>query len=230
MQTGAVYSCFMPPGYDDTDFVDRDFQNAQRGGSGQRPPTREELESKVGETQERLAQLKRAQEVLERERTALEEARRRRVELETGRQEMIQHLTRGIGLLEEAVIVARRDAEQMGRAMADFQEALGKVQSIQEQTWTEENYNVELTKALTAIENSRMEWNSARVKLPVLSGEKPGIQTGPQGSGDRSTVSGFAEGKGFFQLCKLGLALTWPLAVVALLATIILTIILIRHR
>lgn len=219
----------MPPGYDDTDFVDRDFQNAQRGGSTQRPPTREELDNQVGDAHERLAQLKKAQEALERERAVLEEARRRRVELETGRQEMIQHLTRGIGLLEEATVIARRDAEQMTRATEAFQEALAKVQAIQEQSWTQENYNVELTRALTTIENARMEWNGARIKLQVLSGERPGLKL-PQEQAAKGSMSGLIEGKSFWQICKLGLALTWPIALLGLLASTFLLIVLLRQR
>src|SRR5438034_11127012 len=89
--------------FDETDFLDGDFRAAQKssfaassaGGAG-RPPTREELDSRVTETQQRLMELKRAQEELERERAALEEARRRRTEFQTGREEMLQSLTRGV--------------------------------------------------------------------------------------------------------------------------------------
>ncbi len=93
------------------EFVDSDFQSAQQSGYAatapgaptgklNRPPTREEIEALVGEKQIKLAELKRAQEELERERAGLEELRRRQMEFQTGREEMLQHLTRGIGLLE----------------------------------------------------------------------------------------------------------------------------------
>src|SRR5213592_4511668 len=163
--------------FDETDFVDSDFRRAQKSpfaaspaGGAARPPTREELDSRVSETQQRLTELKRAQEELERERTALEEARRRRTEFQTGREEMLQSLTRGLGFLEEAEFNARRDAEQMARTLGELRQALTKVQSIHEETWTQENYNLELTRALTAIDNARMEWNAARLKWPLLSG------------------------------------------------------------
>ena len=32
---------------------------------------------------------------------------------------------------------------------------------------------MELTRALTTIENARMEWNSARLRFPLLAGGKP---------------------------------------------------------
>src|SRR5882672_11781875 len=112
----------MASDFDGTEFIDSDLQAARKSAFGAasgspfaasgRAPTREEVDSKVAEAHQKLAELKRAQEELERERAALEETRRRQVEFQTGRQEMTQHLTRGVGLLEEAEFNARRDAEQ----------------------------------------------------------------------------------------------------------------------
>src|SRR5580658_6605714 len=123
--------------YDATEFVDNDFQNSHKAAfSGSvspapapaaRAPSREEVDSKVGETQQKLAELKRVQEELERERSALEETRRRQMEYQNGRQETLQNLTRGVELLEEAEFAARRDAEQMARTLADLKDALAKV-------------------------------------------------------------------------------------------------------
>ena len=105
----------MASSFDETDFVDPEYQAAQKTAYAaesqlevtmpaphNRPPTREELDARVGDAQQKIAELKRAQEELERERAALEEARRRQLEFQTGREEMTQHLVRGIGLLEEA--------------------------------------------------------------------------------------------------------------------------------
>ena len=211
---------------DPADFVDRDYQaqkatpsagaSALAAGSSQRAPTREEVDSRVSEAQQKLAELKRAQEELERERSALEETRRRQMEFQTGRQEMLHNLTRGVGLLEEAEFTARRDAEQMSRTLADFRDALSSMQAVHEETWTKENFNVELTRALTVVENARMEWNAARLKFPVLSGA---VQNGGAATAELKSPAppDFAE-RSFLQLCKLGLALTWPVALAVLLS------------
>lgn len=153
----------------------------------------------------KLAELKRAQEELERERTALEEMRRRQIEFQTGREEMLQSLTRGLGILEEAEFASRRDAEQMSKALGDMKEALLKVQAISQEGWTRDNYGMELTRALTTIENARMEWNSARLKFQVLSGTRPSEAV----PSEKSNIADLAS-LNFLQLCKLGLALTWP--------------------
>jgi hypothetical protein len=217
----------MASDFDPADFVDSDFQGRKSpqpattttvtGSAGQRAPTREEVDSRVVEAQQKLTELKRAQEELERERAALEETRRRQMEFQTSRQEMVHHLTRGLGLLEEAEFSARRDAESMAKALGAFRDALSKIDSFHEDTWTKDNFNVELTRALTTIENARMEWNAARLKFPVLSGQG-------EGGGDtaapavRAPEPLFAADRGFAQLCKVGLALTWPVALAVLLA------------
>lgn len=206
--------------YDSTEFIDTDFTAqkspyAASSSPGPRPaPSREDVDRKVVEAQQKLVELKRAQEELERERAGLEELRRRQAEYQTGRQEILQHLTRGLGLLEEAEFEARRDAEQMTRTASDFREALVKIQSIHDETWTKENFQVELTRALTVIENARMEWNSARLKLPVLAGENRAAAA-PSPAPAVPAAPSLAELE-FRQLCKLGLALTWPLLLVAL--------------
>ncbi|HYT61129.1 MAG TPA: hypothetical protein VEL06_13220 [Haliangiales bacterium] len=221
--------------FDETDFVDDDFHAAQKspfaasstGGPG-RPPTREELDSRVTETQQRLTELKRAQEELERERTALEEARRRRTEFQTGREEMVQSLTRGVGFLEEAEFSARRNAEQMARTLGELRAALTKVQGIHDQTWTQENYNVELTRALTVIDNARMEWNAARLKWELLNG--PPTDEEDDSAAAEKPAGPSLESLGFLALCRVGLALTWPLALVALAALGVLLFFLTPHK
>jgi hypothetical protein len=206
--------------YDSTEFVDTDFQTHKSpfatpasAGDPLRAPTRDEVDRKVVEAQQKLAELKRAQENLERERSSLEELRRRQSEFQTGRQEMIHNLTRGLCLLEEAEFNTRREAEQMVKTIADFRDALTKIETVRDETWTKENFHIELTRALTAIENARMEWNTARLKLPALSPEalkKTEAETAPPPAASPLTSLSFG------QLCKIGLAMTWPLVLVAL--------------
>jgi hypothetical protein len=219
--------------YDATEFVDTDFQAHKSpyattaATDPLRAPTRDEVDRKVVEAQQKLAELKRAQEDLERERASLEELRRRQLEFQNGRQEMVHNLTRGLGLLEEAEFNARRDSEQMIKTLADFRGALEKIQNVRDETWTKENFQMELTRALTIVENARMEWNSARLKLPALAGESAQKKSETE-SAPAPIVSPFAN-LSFGELCKIGLAMTWPLLIVALGALGIFVAILLRH-
>ena len=162
-----------------------------------------------------------ADDELERERATLEEARRRRVEYQTGREEMLHHLARGLGLLEEAELKARRDAEQMAKTLVGLREALDKVSALNEENWSAETYNVELTRALTAIENARMEWNTARLKWPVLDGALPHAPTAPA-AGPAQIQGHFLGAQSFGELCRLGFALTWPVALAVLFGAALL--------
>jgi hypothetical protein len=219
--------------YDPAEFVDSDFQAARKApysgavaatAAANRAPSRDEVDSKVGETHQKLAELKRVQEELERERAGLEETRRRQIEFQTGRQETIQNLTRGVGLLEEAEFAARRDAEQMAKSLADMRTALAKVETTNETAWTKESFPVELTRALTIIENARMEWNAARLKFPVLSGASKAEPAEPLERRDSSNPP--LAGQSFGQLCKLGLAFTWPLLIALIGIGILLAVLL----
>ncbi len=218
--------------YDPAEFVDSDFQAARKAPysgavtapAANRAPSRDEVDSKVGETQQKLAELKRVQEELERERAGLEETRRRQMEFQTGRQETIQNLTRGVGLLEEAEFAARRDAEQMAKSLVDMRTALAKVETTNEAAWTKENFPVELTRALTIIENARMEWNSARLKFPVLSGAPKTESAEPVERRDPARPP--LTEQSFSQLCKLGLAFTWPLLIALIGIGILLAVLL----
>jgi chromosome segregation ATPase len=222
----------MSSDYDATEFVDGDLQARKAppsatAGQALRAPTREEVDSRVAEAQQKLSELRRAQEELERQRSALEETRRRQMEFQTGRQEMVENLTRGLGLLQEAEFNARRDAEQMAKALAGLREGLSNIQAIHEDTWTRDTFSVELTRALTTLENARMEWNAARLKFPLLA-------ESAQEGGAAAERSGMAAAPlfgrhNFGEMCRLGFALTWPVAVVGLLVLGVLVALLLRH-
>ena len=209
---------------DGTDFVDTDLRTT--GGSsprlataGQtiasapgRAPTREELDSQLTATQQDLAKLREAQEQLERAKAAIEEMRRRRAEFQTGREEMLQNLLRGVALLEQAEMNLRRDAVQMGRTLEGLRGALGNVQGLNEQAWTDTTWETELARALAAIENARMEWNQARLAWPVLEGGSAGPGQSAPAASSASPLAGLSAA----QLARLGLAFNWPVALLGL--------------
>jgi hypothetical protein len=139
---------------------------------------------------------------------------------------MVRHLTRGLGLLEEAEFNARRDAEQMAKTVTDFHGALDKIQAIHDESWTKESFQIELTRALTTIENARMEWNSARLKFAILAGEMK--DEAKADDAPPPAVSPFAN-MSLGELCKIGFAMTWPLVLVALAAIGLMVALLLRH-
>jgi septal ring factor EnvC (AmiA/AmiB activator) len=223
--------------FDASEFIDDDLHpvtkpgyagatgtaSAPVGAGERKAPSREEVELKVSEMQQRLAELKNEQQRLERERATLEETRRRQSEFTTGRQEMIQNLTRSIALMEEAELNHRREAEQRSKVLVDLREALGKVISLNQESWNKENFEMELTRGMTTVDNSRMEWNSARVKFAELNGKAPGESAGGGSADDRGVVPvGGGLPQSFGDLCRLGFAINWPLFVLGLMIFLML--------
>ena len=224
----------MATDYDASEFIDGDFVTHKSPQSlatpappSKRAPTLQELDAELARTQQELAEKLREKEAKERERAALEETRRRQVEFHTGRQEMIQSLTRGVGLLEEAEFNSRRDAEQMSKTLLDLRDTLDKVQAIHEETWTKDNFGVELTRGLTALENARMEWNTARLKFQLLSGAA--AQAEPSETKPVAQPQSLFTTYTFGELCRLGFALTWPVFVVGLLVLAAAIMLLLRR-
>lgn len=221
----------MGSNFDATEFVDSDYQQSTSPfttattGLPSRAPTREEVDVKAAEAQQKLVELKRAQETLERQRAELEDTRRRQSEFQTGRQEMLQHLERGIGLLEEAEFSARQEAEQIGTAVQGLRDALQKVDTLDEAQWTGDGFHKELTRGLTTLENARMEWNTCRLKFPILTG-KP-AEAGGRGPEGQTTTPGLSE-MSLWRACRLGLALTWPIALIGLAAIGLFTVLLLQ--
>ncbi len=205
----------MAAGFDDSDFVERDFPTS--APVAPRPPNRSELDAKVVDAQQKLAELRRAQEELERERTAVEESRRRFTEYQTGREELLHELTRGLGLIEETELASRRDAEQMAKSITGLRDAFDKVQALQDSRWTQENWKVELTRALTTLENARMEWNAARLKWPALTAAPTAANGNAPTPSENRPAALLPADLGFWQLCRYGLAFTWPIVLLGLL-------------
>lgn len=215
--------------FDASEFIDDDLQPVRKPayGSGaptapsgpvrvgdRKAPSREEVELKVSEMHQRLSELKGEQQRLERERAALEETRRRQSEFTTGRQEMIQHLTRSIARIEEAELSHRREAEQRNKALADLRVALDKVMALNQEAWNKENFEVELTRSLTTVDNARMEWNSARVKFSELTETNDSAEPAAPKA---AAFGGAGFPQSFADLCRLGFAINWPLFVLGLL-------------
>jgi len=114
----------------------------------------------------------------------------------------------------------------MAKGLQGLRDALGKIQAIHEETWTKENFDTELTRALTVLENARMEWNAARLKFPVLS--NPG-QAAPAAQDAESVSHPVFATRSFGELLRLGLGLTWPLALAVLIAAGVLLVVLLRR-
>ncbi len=210
--------------FEGTDFEDTDYAKPRASATPGRAPTREELDSQLTGTQQQLAKLRETQEQLERARVALEEMRRRRAEFSAGLTDMRQQLTRGEGLLQKAELDARREAEQLARTLSAVRGSLDSLAPLSDAAWTDENWEQELTRGLTAIENARLEFNAARLKWPILDGTATTDARG-ESAGGLAAWTDLSTG----QLMRIGFALTWPLVLVVAIAAGAAILLVLRH-
>ena len=186
--------------------------------------TKEELK----EANYEMIKLRQREADIQKQITNLEETERRQAEYHASREEMEKALTRGITILNEETIQAKRNAKQLEDTLQTFSEMLDKIKHLNHEAWSEKEYSSELTKALSLLENARMEWNSARIKISSLDGTKS--TTVSQNSDDLSGSALFEKinALSFSQIFKLGAILQWPILLSALLIFILILTVLLK--
>ncbi len=185
-------------------------------------PSTEELTAEVTDKAQQLVALRERQSQIERAKAELEELRRRRSEFDSGRNEMRDRLIRSIALLEQSELAARRDAEQLKKSLTGLRAVNASVQDLNEKAWNAETWHRDLSRDLAILENARNELNSATLTWPVLAGSEAGDPA------KRSSHRTSLENLSFLQLARLGLALLWPLLLLAFLGFGFLTFLVLR--
>src|SRR4051794_40583642 len=167
----------------------------------------EHLDSQVQKAQEALLTLKRQQEYIERQKRELEELSRRQEQLQVGRAEMIDKFTRASVVLDREAYDAQKRVELLQGLRETFDSHLQNLESINPKAWEGLDINRELTKAISAVDDARAEFQKS---LPRVS-----PQSDTREHGDPVVASGiqmdFANGGGerdFGYWLKAGLAFT----------------------
>jgi len=212
----------MPSENDDSDFVDSDFLESRensvlgsQAGDVDSGLSDEELLEQASLAQQKLSQLQLEQDKVQQNLTELEESKRRRYECGVGREESLRDLTRGIAVLQKTEFDARAEAEQMTRTLDGLKEALAQVEAIDEKNWKTKDWNVVLSRDSATVENARMEWNTARLKWAVLNSSNL-LNEEDEENLESKPLKPFTEAQSFVDMCRLGFALTWPVAVAVL--------------
>lgn len=176
----------------------------------------EHLDSQVQKAQEQLVQLKRQQEQIEKQKRELEELSRRQEELERGRAEMTDKLTRSLVILEREAYDSQKKLEQLRATRESFLQHLQLLESIDPKSWNPADLHKELSRALSAVDDSRAEFSQQRSRLQASedASDIPLPEVAPE-------LGGLAGGKSFVHWLQIGFAFTLPLIVFAFLALLI---------
>jgi hypothetical protein len=181
----------------------------------------EHLDNQVQKAQEQLVALKRQQEMIEKQKRELEELSRRQEQLQMGKHEMIEKFTRAIVVLEREHYDAQKRVELLNAIHDSFNQHVEVLDTINPKSWEGLDINKELTKALSAVDDSRAEYARS---LPKISAERSS-----EGGADPVAASagyqmdyGIAETKDFTYWLKAGFAFTLPLFVIGVFVIIVL--------
>lgn len=203
------------------EFVDGDLLASGRGAQGADPPVADrELERETEEINERLRELRRQQEEVEHRRGELEELRRRQEVYSRQRGQVTEALSGGLITLEQGIAATSDRLEWMHETRSRFRDLLGRVETIDDRSWTPETLPDELAAALRLFDDARTEY--ARVQHRLVDREAVPAQQAPEPVG--SGPPGWARDFGF--LFKLGWAVALPLAVILGICLIALAFIL----
>jgi predicted RNase H-like nuclease (RuvC/YqgF family) len=181
----------------------------------------EHLDNQVQKAQEQLVALKRQQEMIERQKRELEELSRKQEQLQQGKQEMVEKFTRAIVVLEREHYDAQKRVELLNAIHDSFNQHLEVLDGINPKSWEGLDINKELTKALSAVDDSRAEYARS---LPKISAERSS-----DGGGDPVAASvgyqaayGAVEVKDFTYWLKAGFAFTLPLFSIGVIVVVVL--------
>ena len=181
----------------------------------QRLPTKEEINENVEYAREQLLELRRRQEEIERQKSELEELRRKQDEYEHGKTEMTENITRALVILEHEEFETQKRAALAAQSRDDLKIRLDEIIAIHDDTWTSETVSTELTKALATIENARLEYNRARMKLDCLD---------PKNGSEIASVVGETQ-PNYKNFALIGLYASSPLMIFATIWAIIFLIV-----
>jgi len=178
-----------------------------------------EVDENVAQAVTELERLRKRQEDLEREKRELEELRRKQEEYERGKREMVERFGQSLVTLEKDELQAERLAELLGQTRKRFREMLNEIQAVNEAIWPEERFGDELNKALTLIEDARMEYNKSMSKVDAIAGGDK------KGSGDHQPVVfenlPHEEEKPFGFWIKVGFAVSLPVVICLVAITVV---------
>jgi septal ring factor EnvC (AmiA/AmiB activator) len=177
----------------------------------------EDLGEEVQKTNTELEKLKRQLEDIEKQKLRLEELKKRQDELEVGRSEMADKLTRSLVTVQREAEEAQKRLEQLNSIHNSFTQHLRHIEAINPKAWGAADLPKELSKALSAVEDARVEYVKAQAKIAAEGAPDSPVATGTLPSSFESYY-GDTEERGFKYWMKSGFAFTLPIQILGLVA------------
>ncbi len=177
----------------------------------------EHLDSQVQKAQEQIFALKRQQELIERQKRELEELSRRQEQLQTGKSDMVEKFTRALVVLERETYDAQKRLELLHGIHDAFHQHLDVLEGINPKNWEGLDIQKELTRALSAVDDARAEYNRSQPKVSAVTGHDELDDSGGYPHDLHQET-----GRDFVYWLKAGFAFTLPLFCIGLILILVL--------
>ncbi len=181
-------------------------------------PTSEELQDQVQRAKAELDDLKRRSDQIERDKLRLEELSRRQEEFEGGKADMLDKFTRASVVIQRETQDAEKRLDQLHAIHEAFTGHQRALDAINPKAWTGLDLSKELSRALSAVEEARTEYNRSQPRLALEPADDPRAEGGVPAEYEEYDAGA---DRGFFYWFKAGFAFTLPLIVLGVLALLL---------
>ncbi len=184
------------------------------------PMSGEHIDTQVAKAQEQILSLKRQQDQIERQKRDLEELGRRQEQLHQGRTEMVEKFTRALVVVDREVYDTQKRVELLQSIRESFAAHAENLEAINPKGWEALELNKELSKALSAVDDARAEYNRALPKITPESDTDHGDAVAVSAGYQAEYVG--EEQKDFLYWLKAGFAFTLPMFAIGVVLIIVL--------
>ncbi len=188
---------------------------------------KEEVSEEVAAKTRELERLRHKQEDLERQKRSLEELRQKQDDYVRGKREMTERLSQTVVTLEKQVVRASQIVDLLTDARTRFKDFKAEIDALDEDSWPEKTFREELGKALTIIDNARMDYNKTMAKIESATSSGESLKQARSALFD-SAEQHVVEEKTFLDWVKIGLAISLPVVLVWLIILVLLAVALVR--
>lgn len=181
---------------------------------------RQELSQGVEGTSNELERLRQRQEDLERQKEALQSLKKKQEDYERGRRDMLEKLERSVVLLKKEEGQASRMVTLFAETHKRFGSLLSELKAIKHETWAPGDFDAELTRALATVDAAQSAYSKGLDRVNATNWQRDdvvkSVVSGLQGERPPTGVA-----HSFWGWVKVGVALTIPLAIGAILVVLV---------
>jgi hypothetical protein len=125
----------------------------------------EQIDTQAQRAQERMIQLQREQDQVSKQYRELEELKRKRTQFDAGKDEMCEKFTRALVVVEREIYDTQKRVELLHSIRESFAAHADNLEAINPKSWDGLDVNKELTKALSAVDDARAEYQKGIPKI-----------------------------------------------------------------